>query len=336
MNSPSAGALAWLGLQPAGRESIASPQGTLQGLRLLAFLRVFAPLAQLLTLFVVTAQYEVQVPIGAVLWVLAIEGVVAVATWIRLRRSPRVTSLELFLQAHVDIALFATILYLTGGASNPFAPLFVLPMAVTASALPPRGVWATTVSTMLAYVFLRYNHVPLYHPSGETQVYELHENGMVVNYLFTAALLAFFVNRMHSTLRQHEHLLARARDAQMRNESVVAIGALAAGYAHELSTPLSTVAVVVAELQRERSTDLRLAQDLSVVSHRKNRHRHGMLRVFGPSRFGSCKKEWVQPEELHPCTSRGSLTASVRHYGPTRKMPQAPPPMPAAAPSRIR
>ncbi len=265
MNASTTGALTWLGFQAAGSASFASPHGTLQGLRLLAFLRVFAPIAQVLTLFVVTVQHGVQVPIRALLVVLAIEVMVAIATWIRVRREPRVSSLELFLQAHVDIALFAAVLYLTGGASNPFAPLFVLPMAVTASALPPRWVWVTAISTMLAYAFLRFDHVPLFHPSGETQVYELHENGMVVNYLFTSALLAYFVNRMHGALRQHEHLLARARDAQMRNESVVAIGALAAGYAHELSSPLATVAVVAAELQRERSADADLVKDLQVI-----------------------------------------------------------------------
>ncbi|MEQ1805942.1 MAG: ATP-binding protein [Burkholderiaceae bacterium] len=265
MNPRTAATLSWLSLQPPGRELIASPHGTLQGLRLLAFLRVFAPLAQALTLFVVTVQHGVQVPTGAIVIVLIVEALIAVATWIRVRRAPRVSALELFLQAHLDIAMFASVLYLTGGASNPFAPLFVLPMAIAASALPPRWVWATAFSTMLAYAFLRYAHVPLFHPSGETQVYELHENGMVVNYLFTAALLAFFVNRMHGALRRHEHLLARARDAQMRNESVVAIGALAAGYAHELSSPLSTVAVVVAELQRERNADCKLVQDLQLI-----------------------------------------------------------------------
>ncbi len=244
---------------------VAAQHGTLQGLRLLAFLRVFAPIAQALTLLVVTLRHDVQVPLAPVIALLAFEALVAVATWVRVRNAPRVSALELFLQAHLDILLFAVVLYFTGGSTNPFAPLFVLPMAIAASALAPRWVWITAVSTMLAYVFLRFHHVPLFHPAGETHVYELHENGMVVNYLFTAALLAFFVNRMHRALHLHERLLADARDAQMRNESVVAIGALAAGYAHELSSPLSTMAVVVAELKREHGAKPELMRDLQLL-----------------------------------------------------------------------
>lgn len=255
----------WFDRSPAGRELTPSPHGTFQGLRLLAFLRVFAPIAQALTLLVVTQKHGVKVPIAPVLVLLAFEVLVALATWIRVRRAPQVSALELFLQAHLDILMFAAVLYLTGGATNPFAPLFVLPMTIAASALAPRWVWITALSTMLAYVFLRFHHVALFHPQGETHVYELQLNGMVVNYLFTAALLAFFVNRMHSTLNQHERLLANARDAQMRNESVVAIGALAAGYAHELSSPLSTMAVVVAELKREHGANPELLRDLQTL-----------------------------------------------------------------------
>ena len=244
---------------------VAAQHGTLQGLRLLAFLRVFAPIAQALTLLVVTLRHDVRVPMAPVMALLAFEGLVALATWVRVRSAPRVSALELFLQAHLDILLFAVVLYFTGGSTNPFAPLFVLPMAIAASALAPRWVWITAVSTMLAYVFLRFHHVALFHPQGETHVYELHENGMVVNYLFTAALLAYFVNRMHRALHLHERLLADARDAQMRNESVVAIGALAAGYAHELSSPLATMAVVVAELKREHGANAALLRDLQLL-----------------------------------------------------------------------
>ena len=261
---------AWFDRAPPGGALLASRHGTLQGLRLLAFLRVFAPIAQVFTLFVVTSQHGVQVPLAPVLALLAFEALVAIATWVRVRRAPHVTEFELFLQAHLDIVLFTAVLYFTGGASNPFAPLFVLPMAVAASALAPRWVWITAISTMLAYGFLRYHHVPLFHPGGETYVYELHEDGMVVNYFFTAALLAFFVNRMHRVLHRHERLLADARDAQMRNESVVAIGALAAGYAHELSSPLATIAVVVTELKREYADNAALKQDLQLIDDQIN------------------------------------------------------------------
>lgn len=232
---------------------------------MLAILRTFAPIAQGLTLLVVSSHYHVQVPTGPVAAVIAIEVLVAAATWLRVHKVTAVTAQELFAQVHVDIVLFTLVLYLTGGASNPFAPLFLLPMAIATSAMAPNRVWLVTLSTMVAYTALRYVHVPLYHPDGLTEVYALHEDGMVVNYLFTAALAAFFGTRMSLATRRHERMLGDARDAQMRNESVVAIGALAAGYAHELSSPLATMAVVVSELKREHGDDAALRHNLDVI-----------------------------------------------------------------------
>jgi len=250
---------------PSGGALHSLQHGTLQGLRLLAFLRVFAPIAQALTLFVVTQHFGVVLPMAPIMAVLAIEAVAALATWLRVRRARQVSALELFLQLHFDILVFAVLLYFTGGAWNPFAPLFALPLVIAASALAPRWVGTTAVTTMLAYAFLRFHNVPLFHSAGETHLYELHEDGMVVNYLFAAALLAFFVSRMRRALQQHERLLADARDMQMRSETVVAIGALAAGYAHELSSPLATMAVVVAELKREHGANTELLHDLQVL-----------------------------------------------------------------------
>ena len=236
-----------------------------QGLRLLSFLRVWSPFAQVLTLFYVARQHGVQVPLEPVWILLGVEALVAVATLLYVHRVRHVSALELLLQAHLDILMFAAMLYLTGGATNPFAPLFVLPMVVVATTLQGNPVWITLVSTMAAYVFLRSHHVPMYHLEGQTAVYELHENGMVINYMFTAALLAAVCSHMRSALSRHGQLLADARAAQMRNDSVLAIGALAAGYAHELSSPLSTMAVVVAELQREHGASETLRHDLRVI-----------------------------------------------------------------------
>ncbi|WP_234413604.1 ATP-binding protein [Ideonella sp. A 288] len=257
---------AWFGDAEADARMLSDPHNSsLHGLRLLLILRFFAPITQALTLYFVTYHYQVHIDTQPLLMLIGMELVVAVATLLRLRGVPRVTAGELFLQVHVDILMFAGVLYLTGGATNPFAPLFLLPVAISASSLTPKRVWLTALSTMAVYAFLRDNHVPLHHPNGHTEVYQLHEDGMVVNYIFTAALLAFFVNRMHAAFLRHERRLADARDSQMRSESVVAIGALAAGYAHELSSPLATIAVVVAELKREHAKSPALFADLQLV-----------------------------------------------------------------------
>ena len=237
-----------------------------QALRLLGFLRVWAPLAQAVTLVVVTERFRVLVPIEGLLVMMAVQAIVAIATFVRLRSDVEVGSNELFANALLDIAIYTGVLYMTGGTENPFAPLFVLPMVIVSSAIEPRRVWVVAVATMLAYVSLRINHAELQHPEGHTHVYALHEDGMVVNYVITAALLAFFCNRTYGAMRRNERLLADARDAQMRDESVLAIGALAAGYAHELGSPLSIVAVVTNELRKQHADNPQLRQDLELIA----------------------------------------------------------------------
>jgi two-component system, sensor histidine kinase RegB len=305
----------WVQPVPPGIDD--KPCAAFQGLRMLGVLRVFAPLAQALTLLIVTQRHFVTVPMAWLGVVLLVELVVAAATWLRLNKAPHVSTGELFLQVHLDIVLFTLVLYLTGGGSNPFAPLFVLPIAIATAALPPNRVWLVTLSTMAAYLFVRHWHIPLSHPQGLTEVYDLHENGMVANYLFTAALVAFFGIRMNAVMRRHERVLADARDTQMRNESVVAIGALAAGYAHELSSPLATMAVVVSELKREPGQSAALLRNLLVIEDQIQRskqiisnltHAGGQRRTEAAS--GARLDQFIraitdQARALHPDASIG-------------------------------
>ena len=89
---------------------------------------------------------------------------------------------------------------------------------------------------------------------------------MIINYVLTAAMLVYFCNRLFASLRYQAQLAREAQEAQMRSESVGAIGALAAGSAHELGSPLATVAVIAAELKREYHGDQRLQRDLQLIN----------------------------------------------------------------------
>ena len=215
--------------------------------------------------FIAVRMLGISVPLAPVAAVIVLQLLVALLTWNRLTSTRPVTPFELFLHVHLDILALTAVLYLTGGTTNPFAPLFLLPLAVAASALEQRWVWLTALTTFCGYLAVRLFHIPMGHPEGSMELYELHENGMVVNYAFTAAMLAFFVSKIRLEFERHTKMLAQVHEREMRNESVVAMGALAASCAHELSSPLGTVAVVVTELQRERAGDPVLQENLQLV-----------------------------------------------------------------------
>ena len=103
----------------------------------------------------------------------------------------------------------------------------------------------------------------LHEHSGAT--FGLHVIGMWFNYAISAVLVSFFVVKMAATLRERDRLLANAREDTLRNERIVAIGTLAAGAAHELGTPLSTMAIIAGELQREYASDRELFENLQIL-----------------------------------------------------------------------
>lgn len=238
---------------------------TLQGLKLLALYRLLTPIFQAATMLIVDDQFEVDVWSPAVLFMLVLEAVVAIATLLWLRVNTALSALDLQLQALLDIALFAVMLYLTGGPTNPFAPLFVLPVMIVGMSLSAGRLWFTALSTVACYLVLRDFHLPLSHRLGHAEIDRLHNEGMLVNYVLTSLMLVFFSTRLCRSLRLHAQQIQDAQEAQMRSEAVAAIGALAAASAHELGSPLSTMAVVVAELRHRHPHDEELVRDVDLI-----------------------------------------------------------------------
>ena len=151
-----------------------------------------------------------------------------------------------------DLAFLTALLYFTGGASNPFSLLYLIHVALAALVLRPLGTWSITTISIVAYFGLYFfyfstDQLPWGPPAAMTT---LEAQGRMVAFLVCALVLAFFVNMIQKALTRRDEELIRVRDAQMRNEKLASLATLAAGAAHEFSTPLSTIALVANELQR--------------------------------------------------------------------------------------
>lgn len=119
---------------------------------------------------------------------------------------------------------------------------------------------------MACYTLLLFYYQPLgLHFGHDTGGFELHVIGMWLTFVLSTGLIAWFVSRMSASIRDRDHLLAQAREERLRNEQIVALGALAAGAAHELGTPLATMAVLARELEEAYRHDQALTQDLSLL-----------------------------------------------------------------------
>ena len=205
---------------------------------------------------------------GLPLWPLSMVIVLFAAlnfiTWLRLRWMGRpVGEQELFLHLFSDVLILAALLYFTGGSTNPFVSLFLLPLTLAAAALPGRYTWAIAVTALVCYSLLMKWHFPL--PYQERGNFNLHVLGMWFGFVLSAILISYFAVKMSATLRERDRALARAREDALRDERLVALGTLAAGAAHELGTPLATMAVLAKDLEGECAARPELAEPFQVL-----------------------------------------------------------------------
>ncbi len=149
----------------------------------------------------------------------------------------------LMLQLLIDMAALTALLYLAGGPANPFVSLYLVPVAIAAVGLDLRPVLALAALSALLYTGLMRWHLPL--PTVHGRDFELHIVGMWINFLLTVTIMAVVLGRFMATVKRQRRALAEARERALRDESVLALGTLAAGTAHELNTPLTTMGLLL-------------------------------------------------------------------------------------------
>jgi two-component system sensor histidine kinase RegB len=188
-----------------------------------------------------------QPPLLAILGVGALFN--ALTAW-RLARSEHAAAIELFSQLLFDMSILSGLLFFSGGATNPLVSLLLPPVAIAALTLPGRCVLGIGLAAIGAYSLLMFFYLPLPLPDA-TRATKLHLIGMWLTFAVSATMIAWFVVRMTALIRQRDGELAAAREQALRDERVMAMGTLAAGAAHELGTPLGTMALIAGELARE-------------------------------------------------------------------------------------
>jgi len=201
-------------------------------------------------------------PALSLLFILGSLLVVNLITGWWLYNKKQVTDITLIWQLVIDVAAFTAVLYFTGGASNPFGWFYLVPIFIAATLLPGKAIWLITALSMCGYTALMFFYEPIAQPSSHNMHmqhdsgFHQHIIGMWLGYMLTALLVAYVVARMANSLREQDQRLAQARENALRDERLVALGTLAAGTAHELGTPLSTIAILVNEMKDMCDTPL--------------------------------------------------------------------------------
>lgn len=261
------------------------PRSTPPLMRLVALRRVEV-VTQALVLILAVVWLKIPLDVAPMAGIIALLAAINLATQWRLDNGGVVTDSELFTQLAVDVGILGLLLYFAGGSANPFVSLFLIPPTIAAATLPARHAWSMAGITLAAYTFLMFWNLPLPPPQGELAQldallaratgtapehaghmsgFALHVIGMWLNFVISVSIVAFFLTRMASALRNRDQALAAAREAALRNEQILSLGTLAAGAAHKLGTPLSTMAVVIHELELSHGSNDELRDDLRLL-----------------------------------------------------------------------
>ncbi len=219
-----------------------------------------------------TTQAELIRPVH--LSTLSVYALLTILTYWRLQQSWPVTDGEYFFQLLIDVGGLTILLYFSGGASNPFVSYYLVPLTISAAILPWRFTWIIAGLSLLAYSLMLVYYQPLVdvqptmnHGNHISSGFNLHILGMWFTFALSTGLITYFVVKMASALRQQESHLVSNREDELRNEQILAVATLAAGTAHELGTPLSTMTILIEELEQEYQQPLQLKQDLGLLKN---------------------------------------------------------------------
>lgn len=241
-------------------------------LRRLLIIRGLFLLATCITLAVCYWQQQLVLPYRNMLWIVSALTIVNVVMLAQLRFSANTSPLVCFSQLLIDILGLTLLLFFSGGADNPFVSYYLVPLCIAAAILSWRLTWPLVVISLLLYTALFFINIPLpeiapHHNHANGPSISTHTIGMWINFLVSALLITFFVTRMASSLRQQDQDIAQLREDQLRDQQLMAVATLAAGTAHDLATPLTTIKTLLSEMQADYFQPQELVDDLTLLTH---------------------------------------------------------------------
>src|ERR1041384_48750 len=237
-------------------------------------LRWLAIIGQTTAVLVVYYGLEFQLPVYACLSVIALAAWLNVALRLRFHITQRLEPDRAAWLLAFDIAELAVLLFLTGGLQNPFAFLFLGPVLLSATALPPRftvmlGGFAVACATVLVFT-----HFPLpWDVEDPLQLPPIYMMGVWLSILLAIGFISVYAWQITEESRQLADALAATELVLAREQHLSQLDGLAAAAAHELGTPLSTIAVIAKELENAIRADSPHGEDVRLLREQAKRCR---------------------------------------------------------------
>ncbi|WP_076414429.1 sensor histidine kinase KdpD [Shewanella sp. UCD-KL12] len=229
----------------------------------LAFLRIFGLVLKLGLTFFAAETFGLSIHSPVLNYALLLEAAYLTLTFV-IRQPLMAKDSGLFIALLLDTAFWITWLYFSGGATNAFISLLLLPIAIAAITLPRWAPWTLTLISTLAYSLMLYS-VPDNQMQHHGMDMSSHYLGMWFNFVISSLVLTTSVAFIAKRMRRQDSELAYMREAQLRQEKLLALGTASAQMAHQLATPLSSLRLLVDEVAEELEPDSPSVKEMEVA-----------------------------------------------------------------------
>ncbi|MBU0725554.1 MAG: ActS/PrrB/RegB family redox-sensitive histidine kinase [Alphaproteobacteria bacterium] len=270
---------------PASPDGILTPYELTHPVRLhtLVLLRWVAVIGQGGTLLATHLWLGFDLPMALALGIVGLSVLLNLSVSLRRPSTARLTDREAALFLGFDILQLSVLLFITGGLTNPFSLLILAPVTVAATILSARSTIGLCVFSLACLSLLAFFHLPLPSAIGGSQtLFDLPPTyvlGIWAGLWISTIFMATFGWLVAEEARRMRDALAATQMALAREQRVSALGGLAAAAAHELGSPLSTIAVIAKELAREVPTDSEIAEDVRLLQSETERCRLILARL---------------------------------------------------------
>jgi two-component system, sensor histidine kinase RegB len=238
----------------------------IDNVKILNRVRMIAIIGQVSMILFAVGYLDIKFPLAILTSVIVFELLLQVYSVWKVSSNKPFSQNELFVHIALDSMILALLVYYTGGANNPFIYLLLLFVALGSFMLEAKALVLVSFLELGLYSLLNLYQRPL--ELGEQSPlasFHLHLAGMWVNFFLTVALLAFFGLVTRYAMLRKEKQLHSLRERQLQDEQILGLGIMAASAAHELGTPLATMAIIIDDLAHEASSS-EISEDLQLLS----------------------------------------------------------------------
>jgi two-component system sensor histidine kinase RegB len=250
----------------------------------LAWMRSFAVFAQVATILFVHFFLQISLPLN---WMFAALAALVAAdcySFYRAKKSENISDISLFFELLFDVFILAWQLYFSGGASNPFVSLFLLQVIIASILLQRFYAWIIASATLICYLglsfFNQHLHAISHHDSSDS--FSLHLHGMLIAYAIAAVLILVFVGKIIRNLAEKNRDIILLQNEVLKKQQLAEMGIFTSLAAHELSTPLTTIAMLLDNLKKQNLAR-EVAGELDLVSSQAFRCKEIINKILSTS-----------------------------------------------------